>query len=207
MESIPGLLKRLQFGLSIWFLYCIGLVYSVPYLQPPNSALPTLIILARDTVLTAMPQKFIFLSVCWISKILGLLDPEPDPLVAGTDQDTKPNPSFIKQNSKKTLCTLPSKSTKQKNYRKKLFWRSLTKREGSGVGSGSVPKRHGSGTLIPFYLLGCPPDPGVASPGEPGPLHLLRLLQSYHCSPKLIQRIQNGAKNNNSCHGSAEVAR
>jgi hypothetical protein len=32
-----------------------------------------------------MPKKLIFLSVFRIRIILGLLDPEPDPLVGGTD--------------------------------------------------------------------------------------------------------------------------
>jgi hypothetical protein len=56
---------------------------------------------------------------------LGLLDLDPDPLVTGTD----PDPSIIKQNSKKNLdfycfvtlslkndVNVPSKSNKQKNF-------------------------------------------------------------------------------------------
>jgi hypothetical protein len=34
---------------------------------------------------------------------LGLLDPNPDPLVGGMDSDPALDPSIIKQNSKKTL--------------------------------------------------------------------------------------------------------
>jgi hypothetical protein len=70
---------------------------------------------------------------------LGLLDPDPDPLVRGTD----PDPSIIKQNSKKNLDSyyfvtvllfdflylkndndVPSKNNKQKNLFNKIsfFW-------------------------------------------------------------------------------------
>jgi hypothetical protein len=61
----------------------------------------------------------------------GLLDPDPDPLVKGMDLD--PDPSIIKQNSKKNLgfycfvssfdflslkndVNVPSKSNKQNNF-------------------------------------------------------------------------------------------
>ncbi len=38
-----------------------------------------------------------------IRMFLGLLDPDPDPLVRGMDPGQDPNPSIIKQNSKKNL--------------------------------------------------------------------------------------------------------
>ncbi len=37
--------------------------------------------------------------ISWIHMILGLLDPDPDPLVGGTD----PDPSIFKQKNRKTL--------------------------------------------------------------------------------------------------------
>ncbi len=113
---------------------------------------------------------------------LGLLDPDPDPLVRGMD----PDPSIIKQNHL-FYCFVTSfwlfifekwcKRTFKKKYAKKLFkkknsfllasWRSMMKiegsgsasgsgfisqRHGSGSGSGSTPKCHGSATLMRWKL-------------------------------------------------------
>jgi hypothetical protein len=48
--------------------------------------------------------------ICQIRMILGLLDPDPDPLVRGMD----PDPSIIKNLD--SYCFLTSKISKQKNY-------------------------------------------------------------------------------------------
>jgi hypothetical protein len=53
---------------------------------------------------------------------LGLLDPDPDPLVRGMDPDLDPSLDFL---SSKTDVNLPSKSNKQNNFFFKLdfCWR------------------------------------------------------------------------------------
>jgi hypothetical protein len=92
---------------------------------------------------------------------LGLQDPDPDPLGRGVD----PDPSIIKQNSRKTLILnvflllldflslknhvkVHSKSNKQKNFFKNYFFVgvSVTKIVGSASASrsGSISQRHGS---------------------------------------------------------------
>jgi hypothetical protein len=84
---------------------------------------------------------------------LGLLDPDPDPLVRGMDSD--PVLLLTSKNSKKYLDSYCFVTTVPvfifENYvnapsKCKLFfcWHLMTKIAGSGSGSGSISQRHGS---------------------------------------------------------------
>ncbi len=50
--------------------------------------------------------------------IIGLLDPDPDPLVRGMDPDANPapDPSITEQNIFENYVNVPSKSNKPKNF-------------------------------------------------------------------------------------------
>ncbi len=117
-------------------------------------------------------HSYAILKVFWIwiriRKFLGLLDPEPDPLVGGTDHGSGSfhhQPKIVIKTfistvfwllcdfvSLKNYVNVHSKSKKLENQGKNIFvgvLKVIDERAGSRAGSGSVSQRYGSADLNP----------------------------------------------------------
>ncbi len=129
------------FSVLSWYMQCDPIIKDVPCLfilkkSTGYQSLTRSIFMNNVDIFPLLSVRIIqsaaVLRIRRIRMFLGLLDPDPDPLVRGMDPDPSISP---KQNSKKNLdsycyvtsfwlfifeklckCTVPSKRIKQKNF-------------------------------------------------------------------------------------------